>query len=120
MKVCRKYIDIFCKINRVQYGSIIWWPGVERTITGQKLAKSQHLVCLGIRRAMETTPIDALVVLSVLPDVSTRKRESGRTRQRAEDTLVGTKTLFVDFEEANHVSPKKGMSLRDSTEKMDR
>ena len=55
---------------RITYGSLVWWPAVEKTTYAQRLARLQRLACLGITGAMRTTPGAALNVLLGLPEVT--------------------------------------------------
>jgi len=51
----------------VTFASLVWWPGCETACAKNKLCKIQRLACLGITRAMWTTPLRALEALICLP-----------------------------------------------------
>ena len=87
---------------RILYGSIVWWPSLEKSYVRTQLAKVQRLACLGITGAMRTTPTAALNVILSLPSLHTHvRREAMAAYLRMRDggawqtqgTVVGHATI---------------------------
>jgi hypothetical protein len=51
----------------ISFASLVWWPGCQTPGAKKKLSKVQRLACLGITRAIRTTPIGAMEALTGLP-----------------------------------------------------
>jgi hypothetical protein len=51
----------------ITYASLVWWPGCETARAKQLLGTIQRLACLGITRAMRTTPTNVMEALVGLP-----------------------------------------------------
>jgi hypothetical protein len=54
---------------RILYGSVVWWPSLDKAYVRGSLAKLQRLACLGITGAMRTTPSAALNIILGLPSL---------------------------------------------------
>ena len=51
----------------ISFASLVWWPGCQMASAKKKLSKAQRLACLGIMRAIRTTPTGAMEALVGLP-----------------------------------------------------
>nr|CAH7737751.1 unnamed protein product [Callosobruchus chinensis] len=98
---------------RIQYGSVVWWPCVQKSIVARSLGRIQRLACMGITEAMRTTPTAALEILLGLPTVPSwirmtamaahlRMRDSGNWQVGGE--VVGHARIARLAEEALPIS----------------
>jgi hypothetical protein len=51
----------------ISFASLVWWPGCKMANAKKKLSRAQRLACLGIMRAIHTTPTGAMEALIGLP-----------------------------------------------------
>ena len=59
------YISIV--MPSITFASSLWWPGCQTASAKKKLSRVQRVACLGLTRAMCTTPTNAVETLICLP-----------------------------------------------------